>query len=278
MALTGLSMAEECIDRQAKTEMFRGRQIELITGRVLLHALDDRGELLCGQDKTELRLTGRPWNAGYLPHLLRCQACTTQITDAPVASRDTQVDIRTAHGSDHEDAGAAALRAILEEYDLRCWLFTDLVTIDEQLRGGLSHPLTISPSLLVQRPALALTTFLHEQLHWLDGPGIASATAEASQRWPDPPSRSAGGATDPASTWLHMSTCALEYESLSEILGPPAAADELRQHPGYSWIYGQILAEPGWFSGFLRRHGLQVPRKPPLPRRCFGEMPWMTSN
>lgn len=41
--------------------MFPGRQIELITDRVLLHALDDdHGALLCGQDKTGLRLTGRP--------------------------------------------------------------------------------------------------------------------------------------------------------------------------------------------------------------------------
>jgi hypothetical protein len=269
----GLLMAEQCIDRQAKTEVFRGRQIELITGRILLHALDHRGEALCGRDKAELSLTGRPWDASYFPHLPRCQGCT-EVTEAPVVGRDTVVDIRTAHGTDDEEAGAAALRAILDDYDLRCWLFTDLVTIDDQLRGGLSHPLTISPGLLVQRPALALTTFLHEQLHWLDGPGTVSATAEASERWPDPPPLSAGGATDPASTWLHMSTCALEYQSLSQILGAPAAADELQQHTSYSWIYGLILADPGWFSGFLRRHGLQLGVEPPLPRRCFGEMPW----
>jgi hypothetical protein len=275
--VSSLSMAEQCIDRQVKTELFRGRQIELITGRVLLHALDDRAQPLCGQDKAELRLTGRPWDAGYLPHLPRCQGCL-EITAASVVAGDTGVDIRTAHGTDHEGAGVAALRAILDEYDLRRWLFTDLVTIDEQLRGGLSHPLTISPGLLVQRPALALTTFLHEQLHWLDGPGVVSATAEASERWPEPPPLSAGGATDPASTWLHLSTCALEYQSLSEILGSAAAADELGQHTGYSWIYSQILADPGWFAGFLARHGLQVPGEPPLPRRCFGEMPWAASN
>jgi hypothetical protein len=45
-----LSMAEQCIDRQATTELFRGRQIELVTGRVLLHALDDHGQPLCGHD------------------------------------------------------------------------------------------------------------------------------------------------------------------------------------------------------------------------------------
>jgi hypothetical protein len=199
--------------------------------------------------------------------------------DGPPAqgAQASGVDIRAAHGSDRENAACAALRAVLAEHDLRRWMFTDLVTIDETMRGGLSHPLTISPGLLVRRAALTLTTFLHEQLHWLEGPGTDSASAEASTRWPDPPPLSAGGGTDPASTWLHMSTCALEYRSLSELLGPSAAAAELRQHAGYSWIYGQILGSPDWFSGFLDRHGLRVPEQPPVPRRCFGE-PWWASN
>ncbi len=284
MANGGLSIAEQCIDRQARTEMFRGRQIELVTGRVLLHALDDHGQPLCGHDKAQLTQTGQPWNAGYLPHLPRCHNCLSRAADASVPgqpghdegppARPAQasgVDIRTAHGTGLENAAAAALRAVLAGHDLRRWMFTDLVTIDETIRGGISHPLTISPRLLVQRPALALTTFLHEQLHWLEGPGTDSASAEASRRWPDPPPLPAGGATDPTSTWLHMSVCALEYHSLRELLGPSAAAAELRQHAGYAWIYGQILASPGWFSGFLHRHDLQVPDQPPVPRRCFSQ-------
>jgi hypothetical protein len=195
----GLSMAEQCIDARTKTETFRGRQIELVTGRVLLHALDDRGEAVCGQDKASLTPTGRPWDAGYLPHLLRCPGCLGEPFAGFFAGLDTTVEIRTAHGSDVEEAGAAALRAILDQYDLRRWLFTDLVTVDEQQRGAIS------------------------------------------------------------------------------ILGPAAAAQELRQHRGYSWIYGQILASPDWFAEFLRRHGLRIPSEPPLPRRCFGDMPWMPS-
>jgi hypothetical protein len=142
--------------------------------------------------------------------------------------------------------------------------------VDETIRGGFSHPLTINPRLLLQRPALALTTFLHEQLHWVEGP----ATDGARQRWPDPPPFTAGGGEDPESTWLHMSVCTLEYLSLSEILGPSAAADELGQHAGYGWIYGQILADLDWFVGFLRRHGLEVPGQPPIPRRYVGEAWW----
>jgi hypothetical protein len=285
-----LSMAEQCIDRQARSELFRGRRFELVTGRVLLHALDDHGQPLCGCDAGQLTPAGQPWHDSYLPHLPRCRGCIAQITGAPApvrpahddarpghddgqpdrAAQATGVDIRTAHDTDRENAARTALRQVLAAHDLRRWMFTDLVIIDEDIRGGLSHPLTISPALLVQRPALALTTFLHEQLHWLEGPGTESASAEASKLWPDPPPLPAGGATDPTSTWLHLSVCALEYHSLSELLGPSAAADELRQHAGYSWIYGQILANPRWFSGLLHRHGLQLPRLPPVPRRCFG--------
>jgi hypothetical protein len=290
MVSSGLSIAEQYVDLQVRTELFRGRQIELVTGRVVLHAVDDHGHPLCGLGKGQLTGTGQPWNAGYLPHLPRCQSCLARAADAPGpvrpghddgpsvgAAQASAVDIRTAHGTERENAAAAALRAVLAEHDLRRWMFTDLVTIDERIRGGVSHPLTISPSLLVQRPALGLTTFLHEQLHWLEGPGTDNATAEASTRWPDPPPLAAGGATDPTSTWLHMSVCALEYQSLSELLDPSAAAAELRQHAGYSWIYGQILTSPGWFSGFLRRHGLRVPEQPPVPRRHVGQ-PWWAGN
>jgi len=264
------------VDRQVRTEVFRGRQIELITGRVVLHAINEHGEPICGHDRRQLTQTAQPWNAGYLPHLPRCHSCKAQaeVVPAPVQPGwPDGVDIRTAHGTDRERAASLALRAVLVEHDLRRWMLTDLVTIDETIRGGVSHPLTISPSLLMRRPALALTTFLHEQLHWLEGSGTDSASAEASKRWPDPPALSAGGATDPTSTWLHISVCALEYQSLSEILGPSAAAAELRQHSSYSWIYGQILAAPDWYAAFLQRHGLQVPDQPPEPRRYFGE-PW----
>lgn len=278
--------AEQRKDLDARTELFRGREIRLVTGRVLLHALDDLGQPLCGRGPGELMPTGRPWSAEYLPHVPRCPGCVALAADASApgapgpeddlaagAGQASGVDIRTAHGTSEEKEARNALRAVLAEHDLRRWMFTDLISIDQSIRGGLSHPLTLSPGRLVQRPALALTTFLHEQLHWLEGPGTDSATAEASRRWPDPPPPSAGGAADPASTWLHLSVCALEYHSLSEIIGPPAAADELRQHAGYSWIYGQILTSPGWFSGFLHRHGLRVPEQFPVPRRCFSE-PW----
>jgi hypothetical protein len=122
------------------------------------------------------------------------------------------MDIRTAHGTPAENDGEAALREVLAEYDLRRWMFTDLVMIDGAIRGGVSHPMTLSPALLVRRPTLALSVFLHEELHWMEGPGTEAAAVEFSRRWPEPPPLPAGAA-DARSTWIHLSVCTLEYVS-----------------------------------------------------------------
>ncbi len=289
-------MAEEIIDKHTRLEAFRGREWEMSTGRVVLHAVGDAAghgpgrwparRAACGLPSGRLAPTGRPWDSGYLPHLPRCGRCATAAGDPPPAraagdGREGQpagepaadVDIRAVHGTAEEQAGAGALRDVLIRHDLRRWMFTDLVRVDAEIRGGFSHPLTINPGLLAGRQAKALTTFLHEQLHWSEGPGTDAATAEAARRWPEPPPPPAG-CHDAESSWLHMSVCALEYRSLAEVIGRAAAAAELRRHRNYSWIYGQILADPGWFEAFLDRHGLRVPDPPPVPRRYIGEEWW----
>ena len=278
-----LTIAEQCIDRRERTEMLDGQQISFATGRVLLHALRGDERPLCGEDLALLTPIARLWSAEYLPHLPRCRGCVTaDLGDREADHLDqatcqaagaTGVEIRTAHGTDAETSAAAALAEVLAAYDLRRWMFTDVVTVDESIRGGFSHPLTFSPPLLTRRPALALSTFLHEQLHWAGNPGIESATEEASGLWPDPPPPPAG-CQSAQSTWLHMSVCALEVQSLSTVIGQAAATDELAQHVLYSWIYQQILSDLPWFSDYLQRHGLAVPEHPPVPRRFFGDAWW----
>ncbi len=277
--------AEEIIDLRTVSELFQGEEFELTTGRVALHAIGADGRVFCGRAGDELSPIAQLWDAGYLPHLPRCLRCSAAVLagkPGPVLDPETYladplpaglpaagVDVRTAHGTDGEKAGADALRAVLAEHDLRRWMFTDLVTVNEELRGGVSHPLMISPALLVRRPACALTTFLHEQCHWIQCPGLDTATTEASERWPEPPLLPTGG-HDTESTWLHISVCGLEYLSLREVLGPAAAQEELRQHHIYSWIYEQILADTGWLEDFLDRHEVRVPAAPPVPRRYHG--------
>jgi hypothetical protein len=283
MAVPMPVFAEEIVDLRTIMEMFQGEETAVVTGRVVLHGLlPGTQAAICGRDLTELTPIGQPWDDRYLTHLPRCGGCAAPGGESAAGGSDypapglpaTGVDVRPAHGSERETAGAEALRAVLAEHDLRRWMFTDLVMVDETIRGGFSHPLTINPDLLVQRPAAALTTFLHEQLHWLaEPPGVDAATAEVSKRWPDPPPLPAGG-HDAESSWMHLSVCALEYASLCEVLGVDAATAELRQHRIYAWMYEQILAEPEWFADLLDRHELRLPSEVPVPRRYYGEEWW----
>jgi hypothetical protein len=285
-----LTFAEEPVAVRTVTDVFAGQEYELVTGRVLLHAVTTGRALLCGRGQDDLTFLPTAWGAGYLPHVSRCRACAkaarTLLPDAqapryeasggevPPAVPAEQVEVRCRQGTAGELAGATALRAVLAEHDLRRWMFTDLVLIDGSVSGGVSHPLTITPDLLVSRPASALTTFMHEQLHWLESPGLNAAISVARERWPDPPLRPAGGAHDVESTWLHLVVCALEYQSLTELLGRQAATAELECHRGYSWIYYQILSDPRWFADFLAAHQLAVPAAPSVPRRYYGAEVW----
>jgi|HubBroStandDraft_1064217.scaffolds.fasta_scaffold00704_16 hypothetical protein len=284
MAATGLTIAEEVVDRQTISDRFQGEEYPLTTGRVRLHAVAAGDQVLCGRVFDDLLPVDQHWDPAYLPHLARCGECAAASNEPSADDGDeagdlrpgrpaSGVDIRALNGTEHERAGVHALRAILAQHDLRRWMNTDLVLVNEEIRGGVSHPLMISPDLLLRRPACALTTFLHEQVHWLHGPGFDAATTEARERWPDPPPLPAGG-HDAESSWLHISVCALEYQSLSEILGPAAATAELGQHQIYSWMYEKILSDPGWSADFLRRHGLRIPEQPPVPRRYYGDDWW----
>jgi hypothetical protein len=291
------------IDEQTVVIRFQDRDYTEVSGRALLHALGAGGAARCGQAAERLTPTGSDWDPAYLPHVPRCPGCLAATgrdgadpagADRDGADRDgadpagadsgepgggardgsapalpaAGVDVRAAHGGESELAGAAALREVLARHDLRRWMFTDLVVVDEQIRGGFSHPLTISPRMLIRGPASALATFLHEQLHWLDCPGLDAATTEARQRWPDPPPPPAG-CLDAESTWLHMTICALEYQGVSDLLGPAAAAAELGPRLHYGWVYRQILDDPAWFRDFLDRHDIRVPAGPRVPRRCI---------
>ncbi len=286
-----LLLAEEVFDLQSRTEFFQGTASETTTGRVLLHAMDG-GTALCGREPGLLALLGRDWEASYLPHAPRCLPCATEagcnsesglqflspddVLAPPAGLPGTGVDIRTAHGTGRERQGADALRSALAGQDLRRYLLTDVVTVDEEIRGGFSHPLTLSPgTLLGLDPRAVLSTFLHEQMHWIHAPGLDAATTEAASRWPDPPPPPAGS-YDAQSSWLHISVCSLEYVSLAEVIGEAEAVAVLRGRLHYSWMYEQILADPAWARDLLMRHGLFAPAAPPVPRRYYGPAWWAT--
>lgn len=170
------------------------------------------------------------------------------------------LSITTVTGRPREELARQQLVRLLAQYDLRKWRFTDRVQIQTMVVPH-SHPvLTLNTrSLADDRQALA--TYLHEQLHWFTAQqemATQEAITELEARYPTVPGPEGGGAESRGDTYQHLVVCALEYQSLIELLGPEAASAVIAAHGVYTWIYATVRHDWAFLAQLLRRHGLVV--------------------
>lgn len=180
--------------------------------------------------------------------------------------------IGLANGSAAEAVMAAELRALMRRFDLEPWILTRRVLIDET-RIPHSHPvLTIHTRHIGEEPEL-LSTFVHEQLHWLeDEPWLTdfrAAMRDLEALFPDVPPAAQGGARDRESTYRHLLVCDLEYQAMTALVGEPAARETLAAMTHYQWIYGKVLNDPRVREVALA-HGFDVAKGMPGERRPGG--------
>lgn len=152
--------------------------------------------------------------------------------------------IGLANGSDSEATMASEIRGLLRKYDVKPWIVTRKIIIDATQIPH-SHPvLTIHTRHIGEELAL-LSTFLHEQLHWLeDEPWLGdfqAAMKDFEQMYPTVPSSSDGGARDQESTYRHLLVCDMELQALSVLIGDSTAKEVLAQVTHYEWIYDAVL-------------------------------------
>lgn len=182
-------------------------------------------------------------------------------------TKDVHVAIRTTTGNDRELAAVAQLERILATYDLSRWCFTDVCRI-QSMAIPRSHPVLRLNTRHLADDHQALSTFLHEQLHWWlhQHPAIESAMEAVQVRWSDPPGHREGGAANPFSTWLHLVLCPIEIYAVEAVLGHDLPVETRGSGP-YAWIYQQVLADRAWFSQFLAERDLVPPATAATPIR-----------
>lgn len=148
------------------------------------------------------------------------------------------------NGTDRESMMEAELRALLRKYDLEPWILTRRVLIDQDQIPH-SHPvLTIHTRSLGDELGL-LSTFVHEQLHWLEEEPWLSDFREAMEAYeslfPEIPSSEEGGASSDRSTYRHLLVCDMEYQAMTALVGEAAARETLAGTTHYEWIYDTVL-------------------------------------
>lgn len=166
---------------------------------------------------------------------------------AAVGSRaEAQLAVRLAHDSEAERQTRDEILRLVAEYDVAPWIHTWDILIDENAIPH-SHPVLTLHTRDVGDEALLLSTFLHEQFHWLEDGATLDAFRAAmddfAELYPDAPGRSGGGARDVESTYRHLVVCDFELQAMTKLLGAEEARDLLAGITHYEWIYQRVLSD-----------------------------------
>ena len=177
-----------------------------------------------------------------------------------VAENSDVLWIGLANGTEAEADTAAALRTLMRRYDLEPWILTRTVLIDAKQIPDSDPILTIDTVPVDKEPEL-LSTFLHEELHWLEkppwGPDFRAAMKDYEAVFPDVPSGNEGGARDRESTYRHLLVCDLEFQAMKALVGEAVARRTLSGITHYEWIYDKVLND-GRVHEVAVRHGLDA--------------------
>jgi hypothetical protein len=159
-----------------------------------------------------------------------------------------------------DDDGSRSTRdqlvRLLRTHDLSQWFITNDVRIEQGVVPH-SHPVLTLNTRHVDNDDLLLATFLHEQLHWflmtLDLASVERAYARMLELFPAAPVGFPEGGEDEESTYLHLIVNLLEYDAVTEVLGPERARGVIEHWTTdhYRWIYRQVLERGDEIRGVL---------------------------
>ena len=175
---------------------------------------------------------------------------------------ETALNIHLVSASEAEQRVQALLLEVLQQYDLRRWLFTCHVNIDETAETNFASLKNGEAQITLRagfRSVYGLVSlFIHEQLHihlHQHQAQVDQAVAELRLIYPSVPVGGVDGAMTEKSTYEHLLLCTLERDAVKAILG-----DELgnKLKPfGYHFIYGEVERNAPKLRQVIREHQLE---------------------
>src|SRR5262245_45984605 len=200
-------------------------------------------------------------------------ASAVLLASLAAVAKTPSLSIELATNSATEQQAKDQLERLFKEHDLSRWIFTKKVRIEQKARPH-SHPVLTLNGRYVANDRLALSGFVHEQIHWfLAGKpkDFKKAVADVDKLYPDAPETlAAGGSGTRQSTILHLVVCELELESMRALLGREQGTAVIRDiltdvqsgGLGYHWIYQKVLDDQDKLSALVRQHKLALPGVP----------------
>lgn len=177
------------------------------------------------------------------------------------AQADLQISLKA--NTEKENQKKIQLERLLKQYRLSKWIFTNRVLIDEQTRIPHSHPVLTLNTNQLDDDLAALSTFIHEQIHWFEEANPKQrdkAIEELKTIYPEAPSGPPEGARDQYSTYLHLIVCYLEYQGMKELVGSEKAklVMEISSKRFYRWIYRTVLSDESKLKAVTEKQGLKI--------------------
>lgn len=179
----------------------------------------------------------RAWVATVTLSLALCWTATAQAQE---------LEITLKNGADRERRTEDQLRRLLSEYDVARWTYTREIVIDESSIPH-SHPVLTLHTRHLEEDLYLLSTFVHEQFHWLEEEQADerdAAIADFRELYPEVPVGRPDGGRDENSTYLHLIVCDLEYQAMTILVGQETAEEVMAGWNHYEWIYDQVINNP----------------------------------
>jgi hypothetical protein len=171
------------------------------------------------------------------------------------------LQISTKNQTEKELRKKEQLERLLKQHDLSKWIHTKAILIDEQAPIPHSHPVLTLNADQIDDDLGTLSTFIHEQIHWLEEAKPTQrekAIEELKLIYPDAPNGPPEGARNRYSTYLHLIVCYLEYEGMTELAGSEKARQivEALSKRYYKWVYRTVLNDTAKIKAVVEKHGL----------------------
>ena len=134
---------------------------------------------------------------------------------------DNPIDVRLAHGSEQEKRTDAQLKRLLQQFDLSTDTYTRTIVIDERQIPH-SHPVLTLHTRHLNDDDLLLSTYLHEQLHWLlreRKSETDAAKAKLESMFPKLPVGFPEGSDTEEGNYVHLVLITLEWRALERLRG-----------------------------------------------------------
>ena len=165
--------------------------------------------------------------------------------------------ITLANNTEAEIKTKQKLLRVLEEYDVKKWIYTDSLVISEKVDIPFSHPV-ITLNTEPQSDLSYLAGFIHENIHWYirskKREGNVKAIKELQEKFPEVPVGKGQGAGSRMSTYFHLIVNYFEYDAIKQLAGERAARAVIKNRYYYKWIYKQILEDTAYFEALMKKH------------------------